>query len=144
MKDTIKMVISHFFIITVCVTAAIGISNMFVPGQQGYPKEFPLHLLLVGSTSALPSFLFYFKGEPTRRQFIIRIILHFICIMGVVLGEGYFLGWYGSALDMAIVAGLVVLVYAAVWIITMRSNTKAEQGINEALKRFNTDDNEEE
>lgn len=143
MKDTIKMVISHFFIITVCVTAAIGISNLFVPGQQGYPKEFPLHLLMIGATSALPSFLFYFKREPGRKQFIIRIILHFICIMAVVLGEGYFLGWYDNALDMAIVAGIVILVYAAVWIITMRSNSKAEQGINEALKRFNKDSEEE-
>lgn len=140
MKDTLKMVISHFFIITACVTAAIGVSNYFAPGFEGYPKEFPLHMLLVGATSALPSFLFYFKKEPSRKQFIIRLILHFICIMAVVLGEGLLLGWYENLVEMAVIAGIVVLVYIAVWIITMRSNSAAERGINEALKNINNDE----
>ena len=139
MKDTIKMVISHFFIITVCVTAVIGISNLFSADFQGYPREFPLHMLLVGSTSALPSFLFHFKREPTRKQFILRMVIHFFCIMAVVLGEGFLLGWYDNAVDMAIVAGCVTLVYLAVWFITVRSDNKTEQGINEALKKLNED-----
>lgn len=140
MKDTIKMAISHFFIITVCVTAAIGISNYFVPDHSGYPKEFPLHLLLIGVTSALPSLLFYFKKEPTRRQFVIRVILHFCCIMAVVLGEGWLLGWYESVTDMLSVGAVVVIVYLAVWIITVRVNKNAEDGMNRALKNLNSDE----
>ena len=140
MKDTIKMVISHFFIITVCVMAAIGFSNLFAENFQGYPAEFPLHMLLVGATSALPSFLFYFRKEPTRRQFLTRIVLHFFCILVVVLGEGYLLKWYENATEMAIIAGIIVLVYIAVWLLTTHSNNKVEQGINEALKRFNKED----
>lgn len=140
MKDTVKMVIGHFFIITVCVTAAIGFSNLLAGNREGYPAEFPLHMLLVGATSALPSFLFFFRTEPTRKQFLLRIILHFVCIMAVVLGEGYLLKWYDSAVDMAVVAGTVVAVYIAVWIITMYSGNKAERGINEALKRFNKEE----
>lgn len=139
-KDTIKMVVSHFFIITVCVMTVIAVSNLLAGNTTCYPQEYPLHLLLVGSTSALPSFLFYFKQEPTRRQFIIRMILHFCCIETVVLVEGWLLGWYDTAADMAIVAGMVVLVYLAVWFITRRSNNKAAQGINEALKNFNDED----
>lgn len=140
MKDTIKMAISHFFIITVCVTAAIGISNSFVPDHSGYPKEFPLHLLLIGATSALPSLLFYFKKEPTRRQFVIRVILHFCCIMAVVLGEGWLLGWYESVTDMLSVGAVVVIVYLAVWIITRRANKNAADGMNRALKNLNSDE----
>ena len=143
MKDTIKMVFSHFFIITVCVTTVIGVTNLFVPDFAGYPREFPLHMLLIGATSALPSFLFHFKKEPTRKQFIIRMILHFICIMAVVLGEGFILGWYDNIVDMAIVAGCVVLVYLAVWFITLRSDSKTEQNINEALKKLNKDEDQE-
>lgn len=140
MKDTVKMVVSHFFIITVCVTAVIGISNLIAGNKSGYPPEFPLHMLTVGATSALPSFLFYFRREPTRRQFIVRAILHFICIMAIVLGEGYLLKWYDGITDMLFIAGIVILVYAAVWLITLRSNNKAERGINEALRKFNKDD----
>ena len=140
LKDSVKMVISHFFIITVCVTTVIGITNLFSADFQGYPKEFPLHMLLVGATSALPSFLFYFKKEPTRKQFILRIVLHFCCIEAVVLGEGWLLNWYDAPADMAIVAGCVVLVYLAVWFITARSNNKVEHGINEALKNINQDE----
>ena len=140
MKDTVKMVISHFFIITVCVTAVIGISNLLADDCQGYPPEFPLHMLFIGATSALPSFLFYFRKEPTRRQFLTRIALHFVCIMAVVLGEGYLLKWYRSLAGMAVIAGTIVIVYLAVWLLTRYSNNKAEQGINEALKRFNNED----
>ena len=140
MKDTVKMVISHFFIITVCVTAAIGFTNLFAGNHEGYPAGFPLHMLLVGATSALPSFLFYFRSEPTRGQFLVRLVLHVICIMAVVLGEGYLLKWYSTVGGMAIIAGTVVLVYLAVWFITRWTNNKAERGINEALKNFNKED----
>ncbi|MBR1532726.1 MAG: DUF3021 domain-containing protein [Ruminococcus sp.] len=143
MKDTIKMVISHFFIITVCVTAAIGIPNYFSPDHSGYPTEFPIHMLLIGATSALPSFLYYFKKEPTRKQFVIRVILHFCCIMAVVLGEGWLLGWYENATDMIYVAICVIVVYAAVWIITTIANKTAADGINTALKNINSDEDEE-
>ena len=143
MKDTIKMAISHFFIITVCVTAAIGFSNLIAGNTEGYPQEFPLHLLLIGATSALPSLLFYFRKEPSRKQFLLRVVLHFLCIITIVMGEGYLLKWYGSFAEAAIIAGIVIAVYIAVWLITMHSNNKAEQGINEALKNFNNDEAEE-
>lgn len=144
MKDTIKMVISHFFVITVCVTAAIGIPNAFMPNHKGYPTEFPLYMLLIGATSALPSFLFYFKKEPTRKQFILRVILHFCCIMAVILGEGRLLGWYGSVTDMLYTAICVIVVYLAVWLITSRANKNAAEGINSALKNLNADNDEDE
>ena len=140
MKNTIKMVISHFFIITTSVTAVLGVCNYFSSDFTGYPREFPLYMLLIGATSALPSFLFYFRGEPTRSQFIVRVVLHFLCILAVVLGEGWLIGWYDSPAEMAFIVGIVVLVYIIVWVVTMHSNSKAEQGINEALKRYNEED----
>ncbi len=143
MKDTVKMVISHFFIITVCVTAAVGVSNLFVPDFEGYPKEFPLHMILVGASTALPSFLFYSKKALDRKRFFIRTVLHFLCIITVVMVEGRFLNWYDSVAGAAVIAGMIVIVYVAVWIITMRSNNKAEQNINEALKSFNADSDDE-
>ena len=140
MKDIIKMVVSHFFIITVCVTAVIGFSNLISGNTAGYPSGFPLHMLLVGATSALPSLLFWFRKEPMRKQFIVRLAMHFVCIQTVVLGEGYLLNWYDDAAEMAFVAGTVVLVYVAVWLITKYSNNKAEQNINAALKNFNEEE----
>ena len=139
MKDTIKMVISHFFIITVCVMTAIGLCNIFLPGFHGYDRFFPLHMLFIGASTALPSFLFYFRKEPTRGQFLLRVVLHFFCIITVVLGEGYILKWFESIAEMAVVTAIVLLVYLTVWIITRLSSSKVEQGINEALKNFNGD-----
>lgn len=144
MKNAVKMVISHFFIITVCVTAAIGISNLFAPGFEGYPKEFPLHILLVGATTAVPSFLFYSKKALTRRPFFLRVVIHFFCILTIVLVEGYFLKWYDSFAGAALIAGIIVAVYIAVWLATLHSNNKVEQNINEALKNYNADTNNEE
>ncbi len=141
MKDTIKMVVSHFFIISVSVMTVIGVANLFIADRfAGYGIEFPFIILLVGATSALPSFLFYFRTEPTKKQFILRMILHFICIEAVVLGEGRLLGWYDGITEMLLIAVMVVVVYVIVTLITMYSESKTERGINEALNRLNNEE----
>ena len=141
MKDAIKMTVSHFFIICVCVMTAIGTANLFAAeGFKGYGLDFPFHILLIGATSALPSMLFYFRREPTRKQFLLRTVLHFFCILAVVLGEGFLLGWYQSVAEALVIAGIIVIVYIVVWLITLRSGNKTEERINEALKRINNEE----
>ena len=68
------------------------------------------------------------------------MILHFCCIMTVVLGEGWLLGWYESVTDMLSVGAGGVIVYLAVWIITRRVNKNAADGMNRALKNLNSDE----
>ena len=77
-KETIGMVLSHFFIITVCVMLVTATLDLIVGGVSlsGYTKYYPWIAMLTGLAGALPSFLFCFKNEPTKKRFYLRVVLH--------------------------------------------------------------------
>ena len=98
MKEAIRIVIMHFFIITVGVLFFTGIINTF-DGNTMFSPQYPWEVILTGVIGSVPSFLFYSKKEPTKKQFTVRVIIHFIVITALIMGEGALLGWYGSLFD---------------------------------------------
>ena len=85
MKDTVKLVISHFFIISTGVFFVMSLSNLLFEGNEPLSPELPWEIFLTGILGALPSFLFSFKNEPTKKQFRVRTVIHFIVIETVVM-----------------------------------------------------------
>ena len=59
MKDTVKIVITHFFIISTGVLFIISLSNLLFDGNEPLSPELPWQIFLTGILGALPSFLFY-------------------------------------------------------------------------------------
>lgn len=143
MKDTLKMVLSHFFVICVSVMFFMGISNL-VCGNKTLPIDFPFQVLITGVLTALPSLLFYFKNEPTKKQLYMRYIIHFFIIEAIVMTEGFAFRWYGNIAEAVTVAIIVVLVYAIVLSYTIFSEKAAARKINDQLKKFQDRENEEE
>lgn len=142
MKDIIKMVIMHFFIITVCVMFVISFINVLTNNTFYYlTADFPWVIMLTGLLTALPSILLYFKTEPTKKQFIIRVIIHFIIIESIVMVEGVLFKWYTSLFEAILIFGMIIIVYVLVWLFSYITNLSTAKGINEALKRFNNEDN---
>ncbi len=143
MKDTVKLVISHFFIISTGVLFIISLSNLLFGGNEPLLPELPWQIFLTGMLGALPTFLFYFKNEPTKKQFRIRCIIHFIVIEAVVMTEGALFGWYGSLADSLVLFVVILAVYLFVWAYSYFMNMHLARDINAALKRFNEDDEDE-
>lgn len=138
MKDIIKMVIMHFFIITVCVMFVISFINVLANNTFYYlTADFPWVIMLTGLLTALPSILFYFRTEPTKKQFITRVIIHCIFIEGIVMVEGAFFKWYTNPFEVILIFGMIIIVYVLVWFFSYIINLSNAKGINEALKRFN-------
>ena len=144
MKDTVKLVITHFFIISTGVLFIISLSNLLFAGSEPLPPELPWQIFLTGILGALPSFLFYFKNEPTKNQFRVRTVIHFIVIETVVMTEGAFFGWYESFIDGLILFAVILAVYLFVWAYSYFMNMHLAKDINAALKRFNEDDEDDE
>ena len=144
MKDTVKIVITHFFIISTGVLFIISLSNLLFAGSEPLPPELPWQIFLTGILGALPSFLFYFKNEPTKNQFRVRTVIHFIVIETVVMTEGAFFGWYESFIDGLILFAVILAVYLFVWAYSYFMNMHLAKDINAALKRFNEDDEDDE
>lgn len=144
MKDTVKLVISHFFIISTGVLFIISLSNLLFDGNEPLSPELPWQIFLTGILGALPSFLFYFKNEPTKKQFRVRTVIHFIVIEAVVMTEGALFKWYEGLVGALVFFAVVLAVYLFVWAYSYFMNMHLAKDINAALKRFNEDDEDDE
>ena len=122
----------------------ISLSNLLFDGNEPLSPELPWQIFLTGILGALPSFLFYFKNEPTKNQFRVRTVIHFIVIETVVMTEGAFFGWYESFIDGLILFAVILAVYLFVWAYSYFMNMHLARDINAAIKRFNEDDEDDE
>lgn len=144
MKDTVKLVISHFFIISTGVLFISSLSNLLFDGNEPLSPELPWEILLTGILGALPSFLFYFKNEPTKKQFRNRCIIHFFAIETVIMLVGALFKWYEGLVGALVFFAVVLAVYLFVWAYSYFMNMHLAKDINAALKRFNEDDEDDE
>lgn len=140
MKDAIKLVIMHFFIITVGVLFVISLANS-LEGVQYYPSDYPWGIMFVGAVTALPSLIFYSKKEISTNQIKIRFVIHFFVVGAIVLTIGYLWQWYTTIGYAVIVFLMYVFVYAIVLAYSYFIQYRTASSINEALKRFNSDEN---
>lgn len=141
-KFIIKLVVSHFFIITVCVMLVTSVLNLITGSVNlgGNETAYPWIVMLTGIAGALPSVLFYFRDEPTKFQFYRRVAVHFALIEALILIEGAVLEWYSGFSGALLIFAAVLVVYALVWLFTMLLNRSAADNINKALREVNTDE----
>lgn len=140
MKDAIKLVIMHFFIITVGVLFVISLANT-LDGVEYYTADYPWGIMLVGAITALPSLIFYSKKEISKKQMKIRFIIHFLVVGAIVLTLGYFWQWYTTIRYAVFVFLMYVFVYVIVLAYSFFIQYKTALSINKALKEFNADEN---
>lgn len=139
MKDTIKLVIMHFFIITVGVMFVISLANLSV-GVKYYPADYPWGIMFVGAVTALPSLIFYSKKELSVKQMKIRLVIHFFIVGAIVLTIGYLWQWYTTIGYALIVFLMYMFVYALVLAYSYFIQYRTASSINEALREFNADE----
>ncbi len=145
MKEWIKVVGMHFFIITVGVLFFTSIGPFIECGFSGeliYPSWYPFMVILTGFIGAIPTFLFYFRKEPTRKQFFVRTILHFIIIETLIMIEGWLFRWYDEFIQGLIVFIMIFVVYLFVWFFSFKLDCSLADNINNALKKINDDEEE--
>ena len=145
MKEWIKVVGMHFFIITVGVMFFTSIEPLFECGFSSeliYPAWYPWMVMLVGIVGAVPTLLFHFKKEPTKKQFFVRTLLHFAVIETLIMVMGYIFKWYTTLSGAVTVFVMILAVYVFVWFFTIKLDYSLADNINEALKKINDDEEE--
>ena len=142
-KDILRLAVSHFFFFFLCVMFVVSAANLLFYKDFNYSIDgtFPWVMMLTGLLGALPTLLYYFPKEPTRKQFYIRVALHYLLINAVILGEGRLLGWFSTVPQMLIIAAMILAVYGLVWLFSIIAEKTQADNINKALQRFNEDDN---
>lgn len=136
MKETLKVLINHFLIITVGVLFFTSLLDLIL-GNTVIKVEFQFQIIFTGFICALPTLLFYFRNEPTKKQFFIRVLIHFILITAIVMIVGKYFCWYSDVIEGLLVFAIVVGVYLLAWRYTIFMNMNEAKKINEALANFN-------
>lgn len=139
MKDTIKTLITHFFVITVSVLFVISLANL-IAGVECYPASYPWMVLITGALTALPSLIFFSKKELNKKSYRIRTIINFLINGSIVLILGYLWKWYTTFGYALLVFFMYVFVYVIVCAYSYFIQYQTARSINNALKKFNSDE----
>lgn len=135
----LKILIQQAMTISTGTVLGIGLEGYFVE-RQGF--EFALGwedliiIVVTGLICAIPSLIWLTEEELTRKQFIIRLIVHCLLLYGMVSGIGYVAHWYRGPVEFAFVSVIYFLVYLFVWLVSYWVGWRNQEQINQALKEI--------
>ncbi|MBQ5769408.1 MAG: DUF3021 domain-containing protein [Clostridiales bacterium] len=89
-------------------------------------------VILTGAVCSLPT-LFWLTDDLPKNKFIVRIILHCICLYAVVTLFGFVFKWFQHMDGFIFVTIIYFMVYIFVWLVTLWFHKRDENQINKAL-----------
>lgn len=142
-KEMLYMVERQIMEITISLLVCLGFMKLFTGSFESWSWYFPFQIIGISVPTGLCAFIFYNKKELNRKQFLIRVVIHFFALISIVLLEGYIFSWWTNIGGMLLVLLIFACVYASVWIASMFGDKKDSEKINKALKNRNSSkDNE--
>ena len=97
----IRVIFTQTIMISAAILFGIGVQTAIQHFSTDYSQMdwswyMPLSIILTGFLCSLPTFLLMPRKAISRGAMWTRIVLHFLCIGGVVSLCGYLFKWYGS------------------------------------------------
>jgi hypothetical protein len=142
--DYIKKTVLTFGLILAGTTISTTLFiTLFVPGW-----EFTIFLLwqiiIVSGVCSLGNLIYYSRGELSKRQMRIRIVLHYLYINAIVLGGAFLWQWIkpGSAVQLLVMLLLIAMVYAVITAWSFKMEEKTARDFNEQLRRLHSGEEE--
>ena len=91
---------------------------------------------------ALSSLIYPWDRSMTRKEFVIRIAIHYLIMNGIVLGGGSLFGWFDihEPLQVAMMALSVAIIFFIISLYSWTKGNREAQKLNQRLKKRN--DNE--
>ena len=91
---------------------------------------------------ALSSLIYPWDRGMTRKEFVIRIAIHYLIMNGIVLGGGSLFGWFDihEPLQVAMMALSVAIIFFIISLYSWTKGNREAQKLNQRLKKRN--DNE--
>lgn len=134
LKAFLRKCLMEYFIITTCVTAAIGILGLSLDPTAKFGYEAYFSPFVFALVSLLPSMVTYSRRELTFRQTLVRKLLHFALLEALLITFGHWAGVMHGFGDTICFALAVFIVYLAVILIGWYLDSREATEINETLK----------
>lgn len=94
------------------------------------------HIAIVGLVTSLITVMVLPDKDYSKREGIIRNILHYVLITAAVLFFGSLFGWYDITLPgCLLMCGAVAMVYGFTWVTTWFSRKRSADELNRALEK---------
>lgn len=137
----LKIIFYQTLMISTAILFGIGVQMVilhFAFGTEylGWPWYIPLTIVLTGFLCSIPTLLILSTDNLSRKAALVRTVLHFILVGGIVTGCGFLFGWYTTWSEYAPILVMYVIIYIIVWVTTAWMGKEDEKRINEAIKDF--------
>jgi hypothetical protein len=95
-------------------------------------------IFLVSLVETLFSLIFYSRNELSKRSLIFRKIIHFLLVLGVLLGAAYFFQWFNFAsFKLLLYFGIIIVfVYIIIFLVIYFFNYSQVKRLNQKLSEY--------
>ena len=140
MNKLIKSILLQFVLITTCVLFGVAFFCLITNSHNPWPWYMPFEILGIAFITSLGTLIHCSKNELSKKAYIIRSIIHFIVLLGIVIGTGYLFKWWSEIPSLLIICAIFVFVYIVVFTVMYIKEKNDSNKINEALKKLNNDE----
>ena len=136
-----EFVLNKFYEITAWSLLASVVMTLISKSDM-IPSSLLWQIPLLSFLGALSSLIYPWDRSMTRKEFVIRIAIHYLIMNGIILGGGGFFGWFDihEPLPVAMMALSVAIIFFIISLYSWTKGNREAQKLNQRLKKRN--DNE--
>mgnify|MGYP000369116637 FL=1 len=136
-----EFVLNKFYEITAWSLLASVVMTLISKSDM-IPASLLWQIPLLSFLGALSSLIYPWDRSMTRKEFVIRIAIHYLIMNGIVLGGGSLFGWFDihEPLQVAMMALSVAIIFFIISLYSWTKGNREAQKLNQRLKKRN--DNE--
>lgn len=138
MRDFLKMTLWDFMIIAagILINAAI-FCTIFYPDYT-FDIRFLWQIIAMAALTSLLHIVFYSRKELSKRQMLVRQIIHACLLLTLLLVLVYTWGWLepGDVVQIIVFIVLAACVYVSVCVLSLHYDKKVAKELNARLKQY--------
>ena len=136
-----EFVLNKFYEITAWSLLASVVMTLISKSDM-VPASLLWQIPLLSFLGALSSLIYPWDRSMTRKEFVIRIAIHYLIMNGIILGGGSLFGWFDihEPLQVAMMALSVAIIFFIISLYSWTKGNREAQKLNQCLKKRN--DNE--
>ena len=137
--NKLKLIFNQTLMISTGILFGLGIQAFFGAilsndTQIIWDWYTPFSIVFTGFLCSIPSVFLTLENDVKETRFILRLVIHFITLLGVVSLCSKLFHWYSSLTEYLWIVLMYVVIYFFVWVATYWLAKNDENKINKALK----------